>query len=91
MSRHKDFAEKFWDKYACLEEHGDPKAVQALIAKLDEMDRAYGDCQKCYGKGYSTAISHIKGYPDFIGDKGFKHKKPIANYYDCDRGKQYEP
>ena len=64
---------------------------KALTRQKKEIEKAYGSCKKCYGKGYSTRIFDIIGSPDFIGDKGFKKEgqkefKPCS----CDRGKQFK-
>jgi len=69
-----------------------PKTVKKLIIviekELDKQAKAYGNCQKCYGKGYSTQWRGLHGYPDFINDKGFdKLPKTEINFCSCQRGK----
>jgi len=53
--------------------------------------KAYGGCEKCYGKGYSTQLEHYSGRGEFdMGQAGVEiHEQ--APYYlpcSCDRGKQ---
>lgn len=47
--------------------------------KVEEMEKAYGNCHKCYGKAYST------GTGSFASDG---KPIPIVEYCDCQRGKQ---
>jgi len=61
--------------------------------KVREIERAYGGCHNCYGKGYSTVKSQINGYGtdgDIGGFEGRIHiDMPVQmKYCDCDRGKQ---
>nr|WP_218680354.1 hypothetical protein [Rhodococcus qingshengii] len=56
--------------------------------KVDENSRAYGGCLDCYGKGYATQESATIGYPDFVGDEGFKHHEHKMIFCDCARGGQ---
>jgi len=62
------------------------ESVASHIQKQTE--KAFGGCTKCYGKGYSTVDRTLVGYPDFIGDKGFKEKANPIITCACDRGKQ---
>lgn len=55
-----------------------------------KLESAYGGCRNCYGKGYSTQDAAIIGYPDFIGDKGFKRYEHRMIFCQCDRGKTLE-
>lgn len=62
---------------------------------LSEIERAYGGCHNCYGKGYSTVKSQTTGYGtdgDIGGFEGpIKIDKPIEiKYCDCDRARQLE-
>lgn len=58
-------------------------ALQTLI-------KAFGGCEKCYGKGYGTQILNYHGSADFPGDKSFNEKAPTVVFCDCERGKQLE-
>lgn len=56
---------------------------------LEEVEKAYGGCHKCYGKGYSTVRYGYSTAPDFHGDKEIV--EPPKTRYEpcsCERGKQ---
>jgi hypothetical protein len=56
---------------------------------LEKTVKAYGNCELCYGKGYSTRAYNEVGSPDFAGDKGYeKEKLNEIQFCSCDRGKQ---
>jgi hypothetical protein len=66
-------------------------AILDITKLLIELDKAYGGCHDCYGKGYSTNLHGITGSPDFIGDRVFE--EPLKNnmvFCHCERGKQLE-
>ncbi len=46
------------------------------------------NCKKCYGKGYSTRITHRVCSPDFPGDKGSREVIAEAKVCSCERGKE---
>lgn len=75
----------------CEEMMADNPYVQSLIKKHEaKVVRAFGNCTKCYGKGYSTYRHGISGTEDF-GGEGFKTPmKTHIIYCSCDRGKQLE-
>lgn len=55
---------------------------------LENIEKAYGGCHKCYGKGYATVRDGTIGYSDF-GGEGFK--TPITTkmkFCSCERGTQ---
>lgn len=52
--------------------------------------KAYGDCNLCYGKGYSTTLEWIEGAEDFGGDGTPRTQLPIVRPCRCERGKQIE-
>lgn len=65
------------------------RRAKAEIEKLiSEVEKAFGGCRNCYGKGYATQESAIIGHPDFIGDKGFKKYEHKMIFCNCNRGKQ---
>lgn len=51
--------------------------------QLSEVDRAYGGCHNCYGKGHETKQKFVTG-------GGKKWKTSPVKYCDCDRGVQLE-
>lgn len=64
------------------------KQVKANIEKLiqtsnKEIEKAYGSCHKCYGKGYATTIDYSTG-------GRMTTINPIIRYCSCERGKQLE-
>lgn len=71
-------------------------AIQRLFAaERQEIEKAYGGCHNCYGKGYATVKSQIIGYGtdgDIGGYEGkYKRDNPVQmNYCDCERGIQLE-
>lgn len=48
-----------------------------------EIEKAYGSCHKCYGKGYATTIDYSTG-------GRMTTINPIIRYCSCERGKQLE-
>lgn len=70
------------------------QAINQLIAqKCKEVEKAYGGCRRCYGKGYATVKSQIVGYGtdgDIGGYEGtYKRDTPVQmKYCSCNRGKQ---
>lgn len=70
-------------------------AERSKVEQLRTVEKAYGGCHKCYGKGYATVKSQITGYGtdgDIGGYEGpYKRDTPVQmNFCDCDRGKQLE-
>lgn len=69
-------------------------AIEQINAERErEIEKAYGGCRNCYGKGYATVKSQIIGYGtdgDIGGYEGkYKQDTPAQmNYCDCERGKQ---
>lgn len=58
---------------------------------LADARKAYGGCNKCYGKGYSTVRYGRRYSADFEGDKTYIDPiKTNIHFCDCDRGKQIE-
>lgn len=54
-----------------------------------KVEKAYGGCHKCYGKGYATYRYGYITSPDFIGDKAYVDPMQThMNFCSCDRGKQ---
>lgn len=46
-------------------------------------------CKNCWDKGYSTQMAETIGYPDFIGDKGFRSGPQVyKKYCNCAKGKR---
>ena len=73
---------------------GDDKRTQMrlLITNLierirSEVCKAFGACQKCYGKGYATQIENWGGSDEWSG-KEFSDAAPYYRACSCDRGRQ---
>ncbi len=57
---------------------------------LEETEKAFGGCKKCYGKGYFTVLEHIsgRGETDFgNGDTTIFEELPRMRFCTCERGK----
>lgn len=72
------------------------RSVDELEATKDmwnfilKVEKSYGGCHKCYGKGYSTQTLGLSGADDFANE-GFDIKPyPQIIFCTCDRGKQLE-
>jgi len=60
--------------------------IDGIAAALEKrMEKAYGGCRKCYGKGYST--QHIS--VDEISEKNITDPDEVFKPCTCDRGKQF--
>ena len=85
-----DLAEK--EEQVPFEAHGLKLFISALLAhSRQETERAFGDCKKCYGKGYSTQLENWSGHGECDIGQGDVHVFESAPYYlpcSCDRGKQ---
>ena len=57
---------------------------------LRKVIKAFGNCDKCYGKGYGTQTLNYHGSADFIGDKSWDEKAPTMVFCSCPRGQQLE-
>ena len=56
---------------------------------FDILDRAYGGCHKCYGKGYHTFRYATTALGDFEGEKDVTSDFEVhMNFCICDRGRQ---
>ena len=96
-----ELREQFMDAFSHhrLVEHGrtvSPEDMDVFVelaqsyanSEREEIEKAYGGCHKCYGKGYATVSDGTIGYEDF-GGEGFK--TPITTkmkFCTCERGKQ---
>ena len=59
------------------------------ISKIKEIEKAYGGCHLCYGKGYATVRYGLRASGDFEGDKDYVDPiKTHIKYCSCSRGKQ---
>lgn len=67
----------------------DHEDVRSILKQLVAQEaKAFGGCRNCYGKGYATVISGLRGHADFGGD-GFQSPPTThIKYCSCDRGKQ---
>lgn len=74
------------DMYFTVKEtQGPDKLNQAL----DELIQVFGDCTKCFGKGYSTNYVGTDASADSGGDRGYVNPLKInVTPCNCHRGKQ---
>jgi len=81
-------------KIALLKQDKVRKTLQAERQKQEEMveetEKAFGGCKKCYGKGYSTVTDSTTYHADFIGDKTYSVPNNPMRFCDCERGKQLQ-
>ena len=64
---------------------------QTLEEQTSKTKKAYGGCELCYGKGYSTQIVGTRISTDFEGDKEVITPHVIhMNFCTCERGKHLE-
>ena len=57
--------------------------IDLIQTSNKEIEKAYGSCHKCYGKGCATTIDYSSG-------GGMTTKNPVIRYCSCERGKQLE-
>ena len=55
-------------------------------AGYKDASKAFGGCNLCYGKGYSTTLEWIEGAEDFGGDGTPRTKLPVVRPCRCERG-----
>lgn len=68
----------------CKKEHF---LIDSMIKKVE---KAYGGCRKCYGKGYSTVQQGMRMAADFEGEEDWETKPmPHVKACDCQRGKDF--
>lgn len=76
-----------------LEEHAQ-KLERYCEKKCKEIEKAYGGCRKCYGKGYATYSNTTTAFADFGDELGGADSatstKLEMRFCACDRGKQLE-
>lgn len=66
---------------------------QFIQLTIEETEKAYGGCHKCFGKGYATQIlgtTTSSDFPDYEPVKRHTKMKTHMNFCTCDRGKQLE-
>lgn len=68
--------EKLFDRYA--------------LSVVGETNKAFGGCEKCYGKGYATVQYGIQGFEDFGNDGFVAPIRTNMHFCTCERGKQLE-
>lgn len=56
--------------------------------EIHTLIKAFGGCEKCYGKGYGTQTLFTTAHADFIGDETTHTKMPTMVFCDCERGLQ---
>lgn len=61
--------------------------VDTIIKKIE---KAYGGCRICYGKGYSTVHRGLRMAADFEGEEDWETTpRPHAQACSCPRGKDW--
>lgn len=60
------------------------------MGEISRIVKAFGGCEKCYGKGYGTQTVYTTAHADFIGDVTVHRKMPTMVFCECERGKQLE-
>lgn len=61
------------------------------LIEIKKLIRAFGGCEKCYGKGYGTQTLNYRGRGESDigqGDVVVDEKAPTMVFCDCERGKQ---
>jgi hypothetical protein len=58
--------------------------------EITKIEKAYGSCRKCYGKGYSSELTAISWGADFEVDKPGSETQSNMILCSCDRGEQLE-
>ena len=67
------------------------RRLEALRKQVEaETAKAFGDCKRCYGKGYSTVPVFCEEAADFGGDAIQHHRLPLVRFCSCERGEQLE-
>lgn len=89
------YTQQQWEAQEAIRKDQLARAEKVCKARVLEIEKAYGGCQSCFGKGYATVKSQIIGYGtdgDIGGYEGkYKRDNPVQmNYCDCERGKQLE-
>lgn len=59
------------------------QATAAQERAIVEIEKAYGGCHNCYGKGYASYLTAHSG-------RGYYKKVNYPVFCECDRGKQLE-
>ena len=62
-------------------EKGLENLMQLIHQHTEQIHKAYGNCRKCYGKGYATK-------QEFVSGGGKKWKTSDIKYCECSRGEQ---
>jgi len=83
-----------------IEEEGEAKRLnkrsEALmlystaVIELEGIIKAFGSCEKCYGKGYGTQTLGTRSMTDFGDEKEEYAKLPSVVFCTCSRGEQLE-
>ena len=72
-----------------LEDWLSSKLEEAQKAGEERMAKAFGNCRKCYGKGYATYRHGYRAEADMLGSE--EQEDPFETrmiFCTCDRGKQ---
>lgn len=58
------------------------------ISEEEKIKKAYGNCNKCFGKGYSTYMYGTRTSADFSGEDIYTKPEIEMIFCYCGRGKQ---
>lgn len=61
-----------------------------LLSEIEKIDKAYGGCHNCWGKGYSTVKQFASGQGESLmgqGDVSIHYELPNMRFCACERGK----
>lgn len=60
--------------------------VDKILKLTEELEKSYGNCQSCYGKGYATVHQGLHGAEDFGGDGFDETPTTKIRFCHCLRG-----
>lgn len=59
-----------------------------MMLEVRQLIRAFGGCERCYGKGYGTTMVGIQGAEDFGGESFLETASERVSFCKCSRGQQ---
>lgn len=83
-----DILDEQFPKGKCKERGAGLVFFAKAFKMFDILVKAFGGCDKCFGKGYGTQTIGITEHADFLGDKTRHYKGPTIVFCSCPRGKQ---
>ncbi len=61
---------------------------QLLSSQKSQIEKAFGGCKNCYGKGYATTIEYAQTCEDFGGEEIKRWQLSDIRFCNCERGKE---